>query len=313
MAFNWQEFNTVWRHASDFSLEQKAIDNIVRHRKEFGDELFFDRIWKSIGLTQPSKKSYPPRSNQDLRSLWTKIVQSPAPDEQKLALIYYILLDSRQTLKTSPADTFIRKTHLPQKYELLILGLWELDHAQFSRALEHLADPTLTLPFADQILVALLKHPKSDPSLATAFYICVSPPLEDPKALDAYSDLLSSKSPIQAVYLARRQDQTNHKRLLDKLVVKILQEKTPNRRAEQATLLVGMALTKQEEEWLEQCLLSGPASKLPGASDTVLVRRIATGKLSAEDGEAIGRLKGEKIDGVNWENVRQSIQGAVPT
>ena len=52
MAFNWQEFNTVWRHASDFSLEQKAIDNIVRHRKEFGDELFFDRIWKSIGLTQ---------------------------------------------------------------------------------------------------------------------------------------------------------------------------------------------------------------------------------------------------------------------
>lgn len=171
----------------------------------------------------------------------------------------------------------------------------------------------MTLPFADQILVALLRHPKSDPSLATAFYICASPPLEDPKALDAYSDLLSSKNPIEAVHLARKQDQTNHKRLLDKLIVKILQEKATNRRAEQATLLVGMSLTRQEEEWLELCLLSGPASKLPGANDTVLVRRIATGRLSPKDEGVTGRLKGEKIDGVNWENVRQSIQDAVPT
>lgn len=265
-----------------------------------------------IDLCLASKKIYPSKSNQDLRNLWHKIVQSPAPDEQKLALLYYIVLDTRQTLRTSPADNFVRRTHLPRKYELLIQGLWELDHAQFSKALEHLTDPTLTLPFADEILTALLRHPKCDRSLASAFYICVSPPLKDSKTLGLYFDLLLSNNLVEALYFARGRDATSHRSLFEKLVVKLHQEKASRRRADRAVLFVGLRLTAEEEEWLEGCLLSGAASKLPGASDTVLVRRIATGRLSDQT-DAISRFKGEKIDGVDWENVRGSILDAAPS
>jgi len=51
MILNWQDFDSVFQQKPDYAPDQKTVENILRHRKEFGDELFFDRIWKSIGLT----------------------------------------------------------------------------------------------------------------------------------------------------------------------------------------------------------------------------------------------------------------------
>merc|ERR1711939_497700 len=75
MMLNWQDFDVVFQAKPDYAYDNKTVENITRHRKEFG-ELFFDRIWKSIGLMRPSRNNYPPRTNQDLRNLWSKIVQS---------------------------------------------------------------------------------------------------------------------------------------------------------------------------------------------------------------------------------------------
>lgn len=49
---NWQEFDAVFQSKSDYSFDSKTVESIIKHRKEFGDQLFFDRIWKSIGLTR---------------------------------------------------------------------------------------------------------------------------------------------------------------------------------------------------------------------------------------------------------------------
>lgn len=49
---NWQDFDAVFQTKPDYSLDSKTVDSILKHRKEFGDQLFFDRIWKSIGLTR---------------------------------------------------------------------------------------------------------------------------------------------------------------------------------------------------------------------------------------------------------------------
>ena len=49
---NWHDFDAVFQPKPDYSLDHKSVEAILKHRKEFGDQLFFDRIWKSIGLTR---------------------------------------------------------------------------------------------------------------------------------------------------------------------------------------------------------------------------------------------------------------------
>ncbi|KIY03261.1 uncharacterized protein Z520_01728 [Fonsecaea multimorphosa CBS 102226] len=306
---NWHDFDAVFQPKADYAYDARTVESIIKHRKEFGDQLFFDRIWRTIGLTRPARNNYPPRSNQDLRNLWSKIVQSTAPEEQKLALLYYLLRDCRQ-LQNADLN-FARRTHLPQRWQLLMAGLWELDHAQFSRALEHLTDPSLTPTFTDEILLTLLRHPKCEPSLATAYYIAMSPPLEDPAVLEAYYELIITNNLVEAYYFAQRQNEAKHKMLFDKLVVAVHQNSPGQSRSERAALLVGLPLTAQEEAWFERCILDGAASKLPGAKDSLMARTIAMGR-STSDSTALSRLKGDSIGGINWEVVRAGIADAVP-
>ncbi|EXJ60337.1 hypothetical protein A1O7_04489 [Cladophialophora yegresii CBS 114405] len=306
---DWQDFDAVFQAKTDYSYDNRTVETIIKHRKEFGDQLFFDRIWKLIGLARPARTNYPPRSNADLRSLWSKIGQSTAPDEQKLALLYYLLRDCRQ-LPNAEAN-FARRTHLPPRWQLLVAGLWELDHAQFSRALEHLTDPSLTPTFTDEILHALLQHPRCDPALATAYFVSVAPPLADKKTMDTYFDLVMSNNLVEAYYFAQKQQQSRHKVLFERLVVSIHQEKPSHSRAEKAALLVGLPLTAQEDSWLEECLLHGAASNLPGAKDSLMARSIAVGR-SMGDKSPLNRLKGDSVAGVNWDTVRAGITGAVP-
>ncbi|KAK6365911.1 hypothetical protein LTS17_010877 [Exophiala oligosperma] len=306
--FNWHDFDVVFQAKPDYSFDNKTVEGINKHRREAG-ELFFDRIWRSIGLTRPSRNNYPPRTNQDLRNIWSKIVQSSAPDEQKLALLFYLLRDCRHL---SNADSnFARRTYLPQKYQLLVAGLWELDHGQFARALEHLTDPSLTPTFADDILFTLLQHPKCDRALASAYYIAVSPPLKDPKTLGAYFSLLLRNNMVEAYYFAKRQDHLQHKKLFEELIVTMHQEDPSPDHAQRAAIVVGLPLTSEEDGWFEECLLNGAGSKLPGAKDSVIARRIALGR-STSDISSLNRLGGEDIDGVNWDYVKTGISGTVP-
>lgn len=58
MILDWHNFDAVFQQKPDYAPDQKTVENILRHRREFGDELFFDRIWKSIGLTQRKPVSW---------------------------------------------------------------------------------------------------------------------------------------------------------------------------------------------------------------------------------------------------------------
>lgn len=272
----------------------------MTHREELGGTLFFDRIWNSLGLKQPAK-NYPPKTNAELRSLWSKIVQAQVGDEQKLALLYYLVRDIRTV---NLEATFVRQTHLPDKYRLMVSGLWELDHCQFSKALEHLTDPSLTPTFADDILLVLLQYPKCDNALAMAYYITVRPPLRNRHTLDSLFALLIAANVTEAYNFAKLNP--DHQRLFEDLVVSIHQEDTSEARAQRALQLIGLPLSDEEEAWFEECLLKGRAAKSPGAKDSVLMRRLVTGKLRSGSG-AVDRLKGSKIDGVNWEDIRQIV------
>jgi hypothetical protein len=71
--------------------------------------------------------------------------------------------------------------------------------------------------------------------------------------------------------------------------------------------LVGLPLDEDEEVWFESVLLHGNASTLPGAKDTVMMRRLATGRVSDISPE-LESLSGKKVDGLNWDNLRGSIR-----
>lgn len=73
--------------------------------------------------------------------------------------------------------------------------------------------------------------------------------------------------------------------------------------------LINLPFDDTEESWFEDVLLHGLGRTLHGAKDTVMMRRLATGKLSnlSTDLEA---LSGKKIDGINWDVLKQSMQHA---
>jgi hypothetical protein len=69
---------------------------------------------------------------------------------------------------------------------------------------------------------------------------------------------------------------------------------------------VSLPLTETEENWVETYLIEGKGRTLRGASDTVEMRRIATGRLKEAAGNA--GLKGRKHDQVNWEVLREGVK-----
>jgi hypothetical protein len=157
-------------------------------------------------------------------------------------------------------------------------GLWELDHAQFPRALEYLTDPLLTPTFADEILLTLLSHPKCDAALANAYHISVGPPLSNQKTLDAYFNFLVRSNIQEAYYFAAEQPHHVHKLLFEHLVSAVLKYPPGPSRADKITLMAGLAMSAEEQVWWKEYLGGGAGGNLQGAKETLAIRELAMGK-----------------------------------
>jgi hypothetical protein len=230
-------------------------------------------------------------------------VDSAAPEYQKHALLFYILKDCRSL--TNADINFASQVYLPRRYEIVMTGLWELDHCQFSRALEHLTDPSISPTFPDEILLTLIRHPKCDNSLAMAYFKTVSPPLLNEQALNAYFDvLLCHTSVVEAYRYSQSQPDAKHKALFERLIVTVHLEPADAARADRALCLLSLPFSEEEEEWFEECLLTGRGAKCPGATDSVTMRHIATSK----ELFAFDRQSGTRINGLNWDNIHSSMQ-----
>jgi hypothetical protein len=293
-------FATIFQSKPDYSPDAKHADTVQKHRKELGGTLFFDRMWQQLSLGKAGR-SYPPKSNAELKDIWKKILEANVSDEQKLGLQYYLIRDCRNN---SLEKLFLQKTYLPEKYQILVTGLWELDHIQFSRSLEYLTDPTLLPPtFADDILSVLLRHPKCDQSQAMAYYLTVRPPLQDESTLNAYFDLLSQTNVTAAYNFALGHSQ--HEALFESLVSSIQSRPPGETRAAAAIQLLGLPLTDEETLWLEDLALDGTA-KLPQMMDTFRMKEMVKGR-SATGG--VARYEGPSIDGVNWQELQRIADG----
>ncbi|PGH19309.1 hypothetical protein AJ80_04062 [Polytolypa hystricis UAMH7299] len=302
----WEDFDATFAFKRDLSYDSRLIEQVVSNRRALENVLFVDRLLKAINIKAASKV-YPPRSNGTLRQLFQQIVTSSSPNHHKQSLIYYILRDCRNAGDGDPSLQFARKYCLPEKYRLFTEGIWHLDKLEFRKALECLTEPSLIPTFPDEILYVLSTLPKPDYSLATAYYLTVSPPLASPKTLHAYFDVLCQTRITESFYFTRKQDDNLRHELLERLIVFVHSTKAGELKANRAMDLINLPLSEVEEQWFEECLLRGKAKHLQGAMDTVMMRRIATGRLE-NLGHDLEALDGRRIDGLNWNDLKNNLQ-----
>lgn len=177
------------------------------------------------------------------------------------------------------------------------------------RAIECLTEPSLIPTFPDDILYVLtLPHlPKHDDSLAIAYYLTTAPPLAGPKVQRAFFETLCRSNVTEAFFFTRKWDESQRRIYFEQLIEFVMRTPAGQTRSKRAIELVGLPLGEDEEAWFEETLLHGAARALPGAKDTVMMRRLATGHIT-ELGNELEALGGKKVDGLNWDTLRESMR-----
>ncbi|KAI9723612.1 MAG: hypothetical protein M1812_000912 [Candelaria pacifica] len=304
----FNDFEDVFEFDPNYKYDQKTVDKVKGNRRSLENELFFDKLLEVLAVDE-GIKLYPPQSNDELRRLHRTIIASSSPDHHKQSLLYYILKDCRTSQDAT--GSFVEHFHLPEKYRTYMDGLWEMDRMHFANALEFLTQPSLIPTFPDKILYTLIRHaPKDDFELPLAYYNTVSVPLGSAKCLEAYFSILSRVNVCEAFYFARAQGGNSHMLLLEQLISSVLSGPSGETRAKRGVQLTNLPFNKEEEHCFEEYLLRGRGRTHNAAKDTVMMRRIATGRLQAalKDG---GTLSGRKIDGLNWDSLRNGIQSGL--
>ena len=213
----------------------------------------------------------------------------------KLSILYYLLLDLDDRLSRSRshpggdrAEEFATQAAVPQKYTIFMKGLWLLDSAQFDLALEYLTHPSLVPDFADDIIVALVRHSArdgADYTLPLAYYHTVQPILRTSLAQELLFDALAASSVPEALAFARTQPEFVHQQLFRRLTLSALDPKRvggdEEEVARRAFELASLPVEADEERWLVETLNGPDAKRLRGAKDTLLMRRIARGEVGS--------------------------------
>jgi hypothetical protein len=184
---------------------------------------------------------------------------------------------------------------------------------RLQRAIEYLTEPSLIPTFPDDILyvLTLQQLPKHDDSLTMAYYLTVSPPLATEKVRQAFFQTLCRASITEAFFFSRQHGDENRRHYLEQLISFVLTTDAGKIRSDRAMELISLPFNDQEEQWFEDHLI-GTAKVLPGSKDTILMRRLGTGKLQNLSA-GFEWLGGRKVDGIDWDDLHQSINQDVPS
>ncbi|KAL8827010.1 MAG: hypothetical protein Q9170_007184 [Blastenia crenularia] len=303
---DFEVFEDLFAFEPDYAYGEQTINKILKCRRSMENQLFIDRLLKTLGIEQATAL-YPPRSNQNLRTLHHEIVTSPSPDHHKQSVLYYILRDIPDKDANHPS-TFATAVFLPPRYRIFMDGIWFLDHGKFARALDYLTEPVLIPTFTEEILYTFCTHPdQRDEKLALAYYYCASPAITSTKVLEAFFEVLASTSVTEALFWARKQGEASHRGLFEQLVGGVLDGVEGEERARRSVELIYLPFSKKEEVWFEAYLTGGEGRELSGADDTLAVRKMVVGRSSAIAGEEKGSVE-SKSNGMGWSSMRSSYE-----
>jgi len=234
-------------------------------------------------------------------------------------------LSPQQHDTTELSTAFASDVHLEKRFWTFIEGLWALDRMDFAIAVSHLTHPSIIPTFPDEILLTLLRgkdklgsvgmqRRKDDEILPLAYYNCVKPPLDDPKVRKEFAIYLAGRNVSETYYWIHTRPDYEHKPLLEILIEQTLEKNVWSSgtndeaysREERAVELVSLPFTEEEEDFIEEFLTKGKGRTYQGAQDTVMMRRITTGRLSDVVDET--GTRGRRVDGVNWEVLKDGVK-----
>lgn len=161
--------------------------------------------------------------------------------------------------------------------------------------------------------VGVQGDPKDD-ILPIAYYNCVKPPLEDQKVRNEFAKYLSSRDCTETYYWIRERPEHERNALLEILVEQTLEKNAfsgdaddhISPREDRAMEFVNLPFSDEEDAFIEKFLTEGKGRVFHGAHDTVIMRKIATGKL--QDVASDTGARGRRVDGVNWEVLKDGVK-----
>lgn len=114
--------------------------------------------------------------------------------------------------------------------------------------------------------------------MALAYYYTVQPVIANSNTLALLFEAMTRTSLIEAFYYARTQPEPTRQILFQQLIASVLGGSGPSDTATRATELVSLPLDAVEEQWFQEYLTTGEGRKLRNAKDTILMRRVVTGR-----------------------------------
>lgn len=218
------------------------------------------------------------------------------------------------------ATAFASNVHLEKRFWTFIEGLWELDHLQFETAVGNLTHPSIIPTFPDEIMLTLLNRrhygaPVNESDvLPLAYYNCAKPPLVKDDVKVEFVKYMAARNVTETFYWIRARPEYEHKPLLEILIEETLERSAwagsvaegGYSREEKAMEFVSLPLDDAEEKWVDAFLTEGKGRNFRGAADTVMVRRIATGRLQQAASDIT--TKGRKHGQVNWDLLKDGVK-----
>ena len=140
----------------------------------------------------------------------------------------------------------------------------------------------------------------ADSELACAYYDAVSPSLDGEDVLGVYVDALVRAAGAGAGWRFARGQGEGRRRWCFERVLRAVLSEDGEQRARAAVELVGLPFNEEEGRWFEE-FLTGKGKGLPGARDTVIVRRVVMKRLD----DTVEGLSGResRVDGVGWRQI----------
>ncbi|KAL1595601.1 hypothetical protein SLS59_008239 [Nothophoma quercina] len=315
-----EDFDAVFQ---GLNYTDGLVHQIQENQHSLGGQTYFERLLELLKIK--GRKAYPPKSPQQLYDLHQRIVSSETTLHNKHCLIFYILKDlSPQHHEGDELATeFARNVHLEKRFWTFIEGLWALDRLEFATAVGNLTHPSIIPTFPDEIMFTLLKgrehlnkvnvqKGEQDEVLPLAYFNCVRPPLEDQKVRNEFAKYLSRRNVTETYYWIHTRPEYEQKPLFEILIEQTLEKSVLDQgeevytREDKAMELVSLPFSEDEEEFVEKYLTEGKGRGFRNAEDTVMIRRIAMGKLTkVADDQGI---RGRKVDGVNWDSLKNGIK-----
>ena len=188
----------------------------------------------------------------------------------------------------------------------------------FETAVGQLTHPSIIPTFPDEIMLTLLNrrfyHGQKafDDVLPLAYYNCAKPPLVKEDVKTEFVKYMAGRNVTETFYWIRARPEYEHKPLLDILIEETLDRSAWSSsdeeytREEKAMEFVSLPFDDGEEAYVDHFLTEGKGRNFRGAGDTVMMRRIATGRLQQAVGDVAN--KGRKHDNVNWDLLKDGVK-----